>query len=363
MISISLCMIVRDEEDVLGRCLESIKNFVDEIIIIDTGSVDQTKELALSYTDKVYDFTWQDDFSVARNFGLKKAKKDYLMWMDADDVLPQKEAENFLELKRNLPADTDVVMMPYATAFDAEGKSTFTYYRERIVRNFKGYFFRGRVHEVIPPSGKIFYSDIPIWHKKIKQGDPERNLKIYRDMEARGETFDSRSLYYYGRELVFRRKYIKASEILEKFMDMPEGWKENKIDAARRLSVCYYAMNVPQKALKILLQTFEYDVPRGEVCCDLGRHFMDRNRYAQAIYWYKRALTAKKALKSGAFVEEECYGFLPAISLCICYDRIGSPDLAEKYNELAGKYNPHSPYYMYNLEYFRNKRQKRNVNI
>ena len=87
MISVSLCMIVRDEEEVLGRCLESVKSTVDEMIIVDTGSQDRTKEIAVQYTDKIYDFKWKEDFSAARNFSLSKGTKDYLMWLDADDMI------------------------------------------------------------------------------------------------------------------------------------------------------------------------------------------------------------------------------------------------------------------------------------
>ena len=80
-------MIVRDEEDVLGRCLDSVRGLVDEIVIADTGSEDSTRAIALRYTDKVYDFTWVDDFSAARNFAFSKASGDYLLWLDADDVI------------------------------------------------------------------------------------------------------------------------------------------------------------------------------------------------------------------------------------------------------------------------------------
>ena len=72
MAKISLCMIVRDEEEVLERCLESIADCVDEIVIVDTGSVDRTKEIAQRFTDKIYDFQWVDDFSAARNFDFSK---------------------------------------------------------------------------------------------------------------------------------------------------------------------------------------------------------------------------------------------------------------------------------------------------
>ena len=73
MVSISLCMIVRDEEAVLGRCLDSVRGLMDEMILVDTGSVDRTKEIAAEYTDRVYEFTWIDDFAAARNFAFSKA--------------------------------------------------------------------------------------------------------------------------------------------------------------------------------------------------------------------------------------------------------------------------------------------------
>ena len=240
MISVSLCMIVRDEEEVLGRCLESVKNTVDEMIIVDTGSRDRTKEIAAEYTDKVYDFEWKQDFSAARNFSLSKGTMDYLMWLDADDILHRESAAAMLELKRKLPRDTDVVMMPYAVAFDANGKSAFTYDRERLVKNNGAFFFRGRVHEVIPPVGNVYYSDVLIEHRKIGPGDGDRNLRIYQDMEAKGENFDSRSLYYYGRELLSHGEYEKGAQILRSFLDRPDGWVENQIDATRQMAYCFY---------------------------------------------------------------------------------------------------------------------------
>ena len=67
MISVSLCMIVKNEEKVLDRCLKNVRDFADEIVIVDTGSEDKTKKIAGEYTDKIYDFPWTDDFAAARN--------------------------------------------------------------------------------------------------------------------------------------------------------------------------------------------------------------------------------------------------------------------------------------------------------
>ena len=352
MISISLCMIVRDEEQVLGRCLDSIREAVDEIVIVDTGSADRTRQIAWQYTDRVFDFSWRDDFSAARNYAFSRASGDYCMWLDADDVMTPANVGKLLRLKKNLQPEVDMVMMPYITAFDEKGRPAFSYFRERIVRNSSRYRFQGRVHEAIPRQGYVIFADIPVEHRKAKAGDSDRNLRIYRQMQAEGEPMDGRSLYYFGRELLTHGEYQEGIRILREFLNRPDGWVENKIDATRQLAACLYGEGREEEALEALLAGLKYDVPRGETCCDLGRHFLDRGKYEQAVFWYRQALEAEKKMDTGAFVQEECYGFLPAISLCVCYDRIGMLDKAKYYNDLAGKYQPDSPYYLQNKTYF-----------
>ncbi len=179
MPTISLCMIVKNEEMHIARCLDSVAELVEEIVIVDTGSTDRTVEIVSGYTSKVYSYPWKDDFSDARNYSFSKASMDYCMWMDADDVLEAWEKEKFLQLKQSLPPDTDIVMMKYHTSFDEAGKPSFSYFRERWIRNDKEFCWVGAVHEVIPPRGRILYSNIGICHKKMKTGDSDRNLKIY----------------------------------------------------------------------------------------------------------------------------------------------------------------------------------------
>lgn len=135
MASISLCMIVRDEEAVLGRCLESVAPAVDEIIVVDTGSLDGTKAVAAAYTDRIFDFAWVDDFAAARNASFAKATGDYILWLDADDVLLPEDLDALLCLKNRLDqSPADVVMMRYNAGFDSRGNPTFFFDRERLVR-------------------------------------------------------------------------------------------------------------------------------------------------------------------------------------------------------------------------------------
>ena len=99
MVSISVCMIVKNEERVLARCLDSLSGLYEELIIVDTGSTDRTKEIAGRYTDKVYDFQWIGDFSAARNYAFSKASCDYIYSADADEVLDKENHTRFLQLK------------------------------------------------------------------------------------------------------------------------------------------------------------------------------------------------------------------------------------------------------------------------
>ncbi len=113
MPTISLCMIVKNEEANLACCLDSVADLVDEIIIVDTGSTDRTVEIASRYTEKVYSYSWRDDFSDARNESFSRAAMDYCMWMDADDVLEGTQRDGFLQLKRTLSPDADMIRLRF----------------------------------------------------------------------------------------------------------------------------------------------------------------------------------------------------------------------------------------------------------
>src|SRR3989339_1837296 len=98
MPSISLCIIVKDEEKFLEKALNSVKSMVDEIIIVDTGSKDNTKCIAGKFTKKIYDFKWKHDFAAARNFSIKKATKGWILILDADEMISKKDLKKVKSL-------------------------------------------------------------------------------------------------------------------------------------------------------------------------------------------------------------------------------------------------------------------------
>ncbi len=345
-------MIVKNEEDVLARCLKSVSPAVDEIIIVDTGSTDSTKKIASAFTDNVYDFKWCDDFSEARNFAFSKATCPYLMWLDADDVISPANLNKLLALKQTLSLDVDMVYMKYDVAFDDDGAPAFSYYRERLMKNCEKAKFVEPVHETVIPFGKTVNSDIAVWHKKVKSNPPRRNLKIFEKALKEKKSLSPRMLYYYGRELKDNGKYKQAAVIFRKFLKNSDGWIENNIGACRDLSECYLHAGETKKAKQSLINSFIYSAPRAEVCCDLGMILLSERKYAEAEFWFLSALNKKPDANTLGFVEKDYYGFIPAIELAVLYDRIGDREKAVQYHKLSGKFKPRHPSYLANAKYF-----------
>lgn len=358
MIQVSVCMIVKNEEAVLARSLACVRQFADEIIIVDTGSSDKTKEIAYTYTDQVYDFIWCDDFSKARNVAFSKATKEYCMWLDADDIILDEDIEKLKQLKSTIDTNMDMVLMKYHTGFDEQGSPTFSYYRERWIKNHKGYVWEGFLHEVIALHGNIQYVDIAITHRKVHVADPDRNLRIFKSRIHKGIQLNPREQFYYARELYYHARYKDAYKAFEQFLDSKEGWIENNIDACEMMGYCAYHIEDKQPLVNFY-QSFLYDTPRAELCCDIGKHFFDQERYQQAIFWYEVALHTKRNDTSGAFVRGDCYGYLPALQLCVCWWRLGHVEVAEEYNEKAGEYKVTSKEVIANRLYFEKEKALR----
>ena len=246
-------------------------------------------------------------------------------------------------------------MMKYLTGFDENGRTSFSYYRERILKNHKGFQWQGRVHEAVPPAGNILYTDIEIQHRKEGAGDKDRNLRIYETMLSQGEPLEPRHQFYYARELYYHERYEDAVRVFRAFLQEPDGWVENKIDACLHLALCEEHLGHTEKAVEALLKSFLYDSPRGEACCELGRMKMKEEKYREAAYWYTQALSSRPAEQTGAFVRKDCYGFLPSIQLCVCYDRLGDHPRAWHYHLKSQKLKPEHPSVRQNQTYFEHK--------
>jgi len=334
--TISLCMIVRDEEAVLGRCLASAAPVVDEIVIVDTGSTDGTKAVAAACGARVYDFEWTDDFAAARNFAFDQATGDWLMWMDADDVLPDSEREKFAAFKARIPDHADAVLMPYWLAFDAAGRPTAQANRCRLVRRGRGFRWHGRVHEYLDLTGaRAVAVDIGIAHFRQVRDHSGRNLRIYERIAAERGGLEGRDLYYYANELMDAGRFADAAKAYRAYLAEPAGYREDKVAASLRLSECCRRLDDPAGRVDALLGSFRFDAPHAEVCCALGGWFEEAGDWRTAAWWYERALDAPLPEGWLGVVNNACRTWLPHARLTICYGQMGRWADAARHNEAA----------------------------
>ena len=343
-------MIVKNEEAVLARCLDSIKAAVDEINIIDTGSTDATKSIAAKYTSRIFDFQWIHHFAAARNFSFQQATKDYILWLDADDIITNEELVKLQHLKLTLSPTVDAVSMHYHLNFDTEGNVTYSLRRNRLVRRQRQFQWIGAVHEYLAVDGTIIHSDIAISHQPLSR-DASRNLAIYERLLTAGEVFSTRDLYYYANELKDHRQYEKAISFYEQFLATEQGWVEDCIQACYKMADCYSALQNEKRAIQSITRSLTFDSPRPEACCRFGFYFMEQHKNQQAIYWYEQALTIKEPSHT-PFRNHIFTTWLPHLQLCVLYDRLQQYELAYEHHIQAKSFYPTHPQILYNEQYF-----------
>lgn len=223
---VSLTMIVKDEEADLPRCLASVADCVDEIIVVDTGSTDRTKDVARRHGAAVFDFTWVDDFAAARNEALRHATGDWILWLDADDYLDDDNRRRLRALVADLRDENAAYEMDCLLLHDAEaGKETIRVSHVRLFRNDPRVRWQHRVHEQVLPSLCQLGIDVRCTDIVIRHGgyfDPEwtrrkleRNLRLLRleDAERPGHPFVTFNL---GWTLYLLGRSAEALPLLER---------------------------------------------------------------------------------------------------------------------------------------------------
>jgi glycosyltransferase involved in cell wall biosynthesis len=187
MNTISLNMIVKDEEKFLDGCLSSIKDIVDEIIIADTGSTDGTKDIARKYNAKILDYTWKHNFADARNFVLKNSTCNWILYLDADERIDDKYHPEIIKIINSDESDAYLLKLKSVTKTNEQEQIQIAAY-PRLFKNIDGLKFEGRIHEQITPSlvqsgARIKNSSVIIDHLGYAQDDEIIEKKKRRNLE------------------------------------------------------------------------------------------------------------------------------------------------------------------------------------
>lgn len=300
---ISVCMIVKDEEHQLQTCLNSVRPFVEEIVVVDTGSSDATVRIAKDIADKVEVFTDCNDssghilrFDQARNHSFSLATRPWVMWIDADDVLV---GANHLEpLIRRFDAERrgqpSMVMMPYEYSHDANGRVDLLLERERLVTPREHFEWRGWVHEVLCPKGgdvRQSTSAVKVVHRRrVSKKKPEsgRNLRILEAQLAALGDGDARHLYYLGQELGHAGRVDEAITFLSKHVER-SGWDDERYMAAQLIAKHYENRAEYEKAIEWAMKAILIHENWGEAYFTVARCSYYLAQKTNSIRWWQRA--------------------------------------------------------------------------
>lgn len=239
--TLSLSMIVKNEEKFLPDCLESVKGLVDEIVIVDTGSTDTTKEIAARYGARIFDFEWIGDFSAARNYSLGQCTGDWVLYLDADERLTDGQKNLLRKLITSDGVDAYNVLIENPHSLQQGNFNQENSY-PRLFRRLPGIKFEGKVHEQVWPSLMrlkltVKQSPLVIQHLGYGQGydvvkqKAERNLELLKNQLAANPD-DGYSQFQIGNTLVVLQRYDEARPALELAL------KNSKLDVTNRAS-CY----------------------------------------------------------------------------------------------------------------------------
>lgn len=224
--SISLCMIIKDEEKLIRQCLQSVCHIVDEIIIVDTGSTDKSLEICNEFNTKIYHYEWNDHFADARNFSISKATSDWILCLDADEQLETIKLESLTDiiLKTNVHQILLPILMYYGDNIPIQPENFYTYYQPRIFRNHIGFKYKNRIHETLTlpdVSEKITEEriTIPINHFgyireiEVEKEKSKRNLKLLK-MEYNISNNNPWIAYHLGSEYYRLQDYPQAFDYI-----------------------------------------------------------------------------------------------------------------------------------------------------
>ncbi len=322
-------MIVKNEAALLGQLLEEAKAVCDELVVVDTGSTDDTRSVAEQHGAKIFDFAWTDDFAAARNFALEQCTGQWMLWLDADDRLPPAARKGFVQLKQELArrSEVSVVMVPYRVAFAADDPAhcTFSYERERVVRLGPGVRWAGAIHEVVVAAGgrTIRWPEAWVEHRpppERAESKVGRNLRILEKAYGEGDR-TSRTLFYFGNELREHRRFQEALDVYRQYLEHTDVVDWERYSALLHVSECLGALERHDDKLGALLDAVRLDSTRAEAFVRLGLHHYERRQWPQAAPFFAAATQATRPAEG--FIDEAHYSWVPWDYLSICFSELG----------------------------------------
>ncbi|MCX7642572.1 MAG: glycosyltransferase [Armatimonadetes bacterium] len=339
---ISLCMIVKNESDNLPRCLESVKGIVDEIIVVDTGSTDETPQIAERYGAKVIHYEWTGSFSDARNESLKHAKGEWILWLDADEAL----AEGKEDLRKILEQDKehDGFILPMISFVGHRShREGHVHPAFRLFRNLKGIRFERNLHEQIAgsilkvkPNAK--FGVLPVWIEHYGYLAPvvRRKQKVERNLELakkdlREDPTDPFAWYNLGREYLRLGQCERAYYCFRRTLFyLGDNFTPYLLRCLCDAVHCLIRLNRPQQALSFLREVQQLPVTTPDFWMLEGQVRFALNDWSGALKAFRQALEFRHQLPTNFDWAEGSTSYGAWYWMGLCYQKMGQLNEALK---------------------------------
>lgn len=298
MATFSLCMIVKNEEKVIDRCLRSLAPYMDEIIVVDTGSVDRTKEIARKYTNQIYDFVWTGSFADARNYAASKATQEYIYTADADEYLEISEQRKLQDLKALLLPEIEIVQMLYCTP--SEDNIVYNFdkeYRPKLYRRQREFVWIDPIHETLRIDPVVYDSDIEVQHRP-EGNHADRDFSAMADLHAQGIRLSKKLHHMYAMELYHSgtaENFRQAEAVFLATLEQ-DGRDQDELREAICVLARGYRLNGDVPHFLAYAMRDAVMQPSAELCCELGAYFEEQQDLPEAVMWYQNALTETESI-------------------------------------------------------------------
>lgn len=317
-------MIVRDEERVLARCLKSFAGAYDELNIVDTGSKDNTPAIAAGFGARLRSFTGCNgedgrirDFSLARNVACDMATQEWILWMDADDVLEAGGAMGYRgHAKRG----------GFAGLSTAIRWAESVWLQTRLFKNEPRNRFHGRIHEYpvvhgpIEEDRSILVNHLP--DKRGKEGSNERNLRLC-EIEVRENPADAHALFYYANTLRLAGRHDEAILRYTQYLALGGSFHCERYMTAYYLAVSLFCQRRWHDCIQALFRALAIDPRYAETHCLIADCYGELHQFAYSLQWYRSALACREPPPDAIlFVEKTKYDEYPKAGIEICERRL-----------------------------------------
>jgi glycosyltransferase involved in cell wall biosynthesis len=342
-LNISICLITKNEADQLAHCLASVAGVVEEVVVVDTGSTDQTQQVARQYTDKVFNYNWQDDFAAARNFAVVQASHQMIWMIDSDETLKKINFDSVNKFIENSDKIIGKITIESRTTFNlssgVQSKS------EQIGRIFSRKYFKysGRIHEQLvaiePKKIEINYAALPIvlTHSGYLSQvtlvfKAKRDLKILR-LELAAHPHDPYLLYQAGKCYSILQRFDSAINYFRASLALKDDPKKNYVyDCVETLSYTLNKVRQPQLGIRLLEQ-----YPLYQTLADywflLGILRMNAALFQEAIVAFLQATRCQAHQTAGI------NSFLAYYNIGVIYEVLGQKVTAKKFYQKCGNYD------------------------